>query len=179
MRVDRRTVLSWGLAGACACLPGVARAALSDAGERKLAFLNLHTGETLDTTYWADGGYIPESLSAIDRVLRDHRSGEVERIDPRLLDLLHSLQGRMESKAAFHVISGYRSPNTNSTLRTTGGGGVAKKSLHMRGMAIDIRLPGHRLLDLHRAAKSLKQGGVGLYRTSDFVHVDVGRVRYW
>ena len=94
-------------------------------------------------------------------------------------DLLHALQDRTETTGAFHVISGYRSPKSNTMLRGKGGGGVAKRSLHMKGMAIDIRLPGHDTRDLHRAAKSLKRGGVGYYRKSDFVHVDVGRVRYW
>ena len=160
-------------------MPGLARAAVPPDGERRLAFQNLHTGERLSTAYWADGGYLPEALKEIDTLLRDHRTGEVSTIDPRLLDLLHALQDRTETTGAFHVISGYRSPKSNTMLRGKGGGGVAKRSLHMKGMAIDIRLPGHDTRDLHRAAKSLKRGGVGYYRKSDFVHVDVGRVRYW
>jgi uncharacterized protein YcbK (DUF882 family) len=111
-------------------------------------------------------------------VLRDHRTDEVAEMDPRLLDLLFNLQGKLGASTPFHVISGYRSPRSNAML-VAKGGGVAKKSLHMQGKAIDIRLPGRELADLRKAALGLKAGGVGYYPKSDFVHVDVGRVRHW
>ena len=145
---------------------------------RTIAFHNLHTGEHLETTYWAEGNYITPALKHIDHVLRDFRTGDVARIDPRLLDLLHVLRSKMESSEPFHVISGYRSPKTNDTLAQQSNG-VAKKSLHMKGMAADVRLPGRALSGLKDAAASLKLGGVGYYPSSDFIHVDVGRVRYW
>jgi uncharacterized protein YcbK (DUF882 family) len=129
-------------------------------------------------TYWAEGNYITPALKDIDHVLRDFRTGDVARIDPRLLDLLHLLRSRLESTEPFHVISGYRSPKTNGTLAQQSSG-VAKKSLHMKGMAADVRLPGRVLSDLKGVAVSLKLGGVGYYPKSDFIHVDVGRVRYW
>lgn len=147
-------------------------------GERRLSFHNLHTGENLSATYWADGAYVAEELSAVDRILRDFRTGEVRPIERGLLELLHALAGRMEATAPFHVISGYRSPKTNAVLAAASSG-VAKKSLHTRGMAIDVRLPGRRLADLRWAAIALGRGGVGYYPGSDFVHVDVGRVRAW
>ena len=178
--IGRRSLLVAGAAaGLAALIPGVVRAAVPEAGARRLAFHNLHTGERLSTVYWADGGYLPDAMAEIDSLLRDHRTGDVAPIDARLLDLLHALHGRIEADGPFHVISGYRSPRSNTLLRAKGGGGVAKRSLHMKGMAIDIRLPGRDTRDLHRAARSLKGGGVGYYRKSDFVHVDVGRVRYW
>jgi uncharacterized protein YcbK (DUF882 family) len=148
------------------------------ATDRTIAFHNLHTGENLKTTYWAEGRYIVSSLKDIDFVLRDFRTGDVAKIDPQLLDLLHILRSRMESGEPFHVFSGYRSPKTNSELAQLSNG-VAKKSLHMRGMAADVRLPGRALSDLKHVAASLKLGGVGYYPKSDFIHVDVGRVRYW
>ena len=146
--------------------------------DRSLTFHNLHTGERLQATYWSDGHYVPSGQQEIDWILRDFRVNEVHHIDPAVLDLLHALQRRLERHNPFEVISGYRSPHTNAMLAARSEG-VAKHSLHMQGKAIDIRMRGVPLLTLHRAAVSLRAGGVGLYRTSDFVHVDVGRVRYW
>jgi uncharacterized protein YcbK (DUF882 family) len=147
-------------------------------GERRIAFYNIHTSETLDTVYWAEGAYVTEGLGAVDRVLRDFRSGEVQAIDPELIDLLHRLHERLGGREAFQVISGYRSPTTNAMLRKQSGG-VAKRSYHMRGMAIDVSLPGIELAQLRKAALSLKGGGVGYYPKPGFVHLDTGRVRRW
>lgn len=146
--------------------------------ERILTFRNLHTGEKLRATFWAQGDYIREELGAVNRVLRDHRSGDVHPMDPKLLDLLYVLQQSVGVKGAFHIISGYRSPATNQKLRAKSSG-VAKKSLHMQGKAIDIRLPGCELKQLRNAALALKAGGVGYYPSSNFLHVDTGRVRNW
>jgi len=98
-----------------------------------------------------------------------------------VFDLLTELGGTLETDQPFHIISGYRSPQTNALLRERGGAstGVASHSLHMVGQAIDIRVPGVTLDHLRDAAKSLKIGGVGFYPDLNFVHVDVGRVRYW
>ena len=156
----------------------VLQASLQRAPERSLAFRNLHTGETLRSTYWAQGAYLKDELKGVNQVLRDHRSGEVYPMDPKLLDLLYLLQQTTGISGAFHIISGYRSPQTNQKLRTKSGG-VAKRSLHMQGKAIDIRLPGCELKQLRDAALSLKAGGVGYYAKSDFIHVDTGRVRRW
>ena len=115
----------------------------------------------------------------VNRVLRDHRSGDFYPMDPDLLDTLYLLQQSVGVSGAFHIISGYRSPSTNEKLRASGGGGVAKRSLHMQGKAVDIRLPGCGLKDLRNAALELKAGGVGYYAKSNFIHVDTGRVRRW
>jgi uncharacterized protein YcbK (DUF882 family) len=175
---SRRRVLGVGAAAAFAAASFSASAALPRAAPRTLAFNNLHTGEELRTVYWADGGYVPDSLREIDHVLRDHRTGEVLEIDPALMDLLFALRRRLKSDAPFGVISGYRSPATNARLRQAGGG-VAVRSLHTVGKAIDIRLPGRRLTALRDAALALRGGGVGYYPRSAFVHVDTGRVRSW
>jgi uncharacterized protein YcbK (DUF882 family) len=161
-----------GLAGA------VAARADGEVPARSLSFLNTHTGERLRATYWEHGAYLPDALAGIDSVLRDHRSGDVARIEPRLLDLLHTISLQLDARGPFHVISGYRSPATNASLRAQGRK-VAKSSLHMKGMAADVRLPGVPLLTLRDAARALRGGGVGCYPLPDFVHVDVGRIRYW
>lgn len=146
--------------------------------ERALQFYNLHTGEHLKTPYWSEGQYLDEGLTQINNVLRDHRNGEIIEMDLRLLELLHDIQIKLGSKQPFNIISGYRSAETNQLLRKNSSG-VAKKSLHMQGMAIDIRLPDIHLRDLKVSALELGRGGVGYYPGSEFVHLDVGRVRFW
>jgi uncharacterized protein YcbK (DUF882 family) len=152
--------------------------ALADTAPRTVAFHNLHTGESLKALYWENGEYVPDALSAVNYLLRDFRNGEVHTIDPKLIDLLTTLSARVDTSTPFQVISGYRSPATNAMLHAHSDG-VAKSSLHMQGLAIDIRLADVDLDRLHRAALGLAAGGVGYYPTSDFVHVDVGRVRRW
>lgn len=179
--LTRRNFLATGAVLAAACLfPRKAVAAVSKffPDERALQFYNTHTDEQLEAVYWNAGTYVPEALSDINHILRDHRTGAVKDIDPRLLDLLHALGQKMDSSGPFHIISGYRSPETNSLLHILSKG-VAGHSLHIDGKAIDMRLPGHELKTVHRAAVDLQMGGVGYYPQSDFVHVDVGRVRYW
>ncbi|MBV9512046.1 MAG: DUF882 domain-containing protein [Caulobacteraceae bacterium] len=159
-------------------LPSTAPAPAAASGMRSVSLQNLHTGEAMQGVYWADGDYIPEVLDAVNLHLRDYRTGAVHVIDPKLLDLLDALSSLTETKGSFQVISGYRSPETNALLCERSGE-VAKHSLHMEGMAIDIRLADVDLDHLHKAALSLGRGGVGFYPTSDFVHVDVGPVRTW
>lgn len=174
--LHRRKFLITGLgAGLGLMMP---RAAALGGSTRNLAFRNLHTGETLSATYWSAGHYCPKPCQQIDRLLRDHRTGEVAPISRRLLDALYELHNRIPVDGPFEVISGYRSPRTNAKLAAARSG-VARKSLHMKGMAIDIRVPGFSLKRLHKTAVAMKAGGVGYYPRSGFIHVDVGRVRYW
>ncbi|MBA4503426.1 YcbK family protein [Marinobacterium marinum] len=176
-RLRRRLI--GGLVGSAALfhLPA-ARANIAALSGRELMLDHLHTGEQLSTTYWVEGRYISTSLAQINHLLRDFRTGEEHPIDPKLLDLLHRLRRLTGNSNPFQIISGYRSPKTNAQLRSASGG-VAKKSLHMQGRALDIRLPGTALSELHRLACEAKVGGVGLYTRSNFVHIDTGRVRYW
>jgi uncharacterized protein YcbK (DUF882 family) len=176
--VGRRSVLRLGMAGLAGFAASPALAAVGNVRERKLALHNLHTGETIRTTFWTDGVYQVDALRDIDFVLRDFRTGDVTEIDPELLSLLHRITQATGVDKPFEVISGYRSPKTNAALASNSSG-VAKRSLHMQGMAVDIRLPGMRLAHLRDAAKSLKTGGVGYYPKSNFIHVDTGNVRYW
>jgi uncharacterized protein YcbK (DUF882 family) len=182
-RVGRRGFLGLGVAAAAAALSPtrVAAASINGAAERSLSFFHTHTGERLSCVYCLGGDYRARALEDINFILRDFRANEVKPIDPQLLDLLHELHGVLEVDQPFHIISGYRSPATNAMLRARGGAqsGVASGSLHMVGKAIDIRIPGVALDRLRQAARSLKRGGVGYYPSSNFVHVDTGRVRYW
>lgn len=146
--------------------------------ERKLSLQNLHTGESLKATYWAEGQYQTDELAAINRILRDHRTGDIHPIDNGLLELLNTLHHKVDGKQAFQIISGYRSAKTNAALNNKSSG-VAKKSLHMQGKAIDIRLPGCQLANLRKAAIDCQMGGVGYYPKSNFIHIDTGRVRRW
>jgi uncharacterized protein YcbK (DUF882 family) len=146
--------------------------------ERAVALYNTHTGESVNAVYWVQGQYLPEAMSAVDRVLRDHRTDEIKPIDPQLLDLLYAISKELECPHPFDVISAYRSPTTNAYLRFMSRR-VAEHSLHMDGKAIDLRIPGWASHTVRRVAVDLRRGGVGYYPRSNFVHVDVGPVRYW
>jgi uncharacterized protein YcbK (DUF882 family) len=146
--------------------------------ERTLSFLHTHTGERLRVTYHAGGEYVADSLAQLNRLLRDFRTGEAAEMDRALFDQMHRL-ARACGGGTFEIISGFRSPATNSMLRQTGGGGVARNSLHLQGRAIDIRLSGCDTAELRRAAVAMGSGGVGWYPRSDFVHLDTGRPRTW
>lgn len=182
IRYHRRDFLKLGtiaMVGSLFPFPALAAVSKHHTGpERTLAFYNTHTAETVRVCYFKDGAYQPEALKKINHVLRDHRTNEIKSIDPDLLDVLHTIQGRLDITAPFHVISGYRSPKTNEMLRRSSSG-VARKSMHTHGKAIDIRLPGCPTKRLHNVCLELKAGGVGYYAKSDFVHVDTGRVRSW
>jgi uncharacterized protein YcbK (DUF882 family) len=178
----RRELLRTGLAAAAGAVTlghAIPALAFADAkGARRLGFKHLHTGETLDVAYWENGAYVPDALGAVNHVLRDWRTGDVHVIEPKLLDLLTALQTRLDKQERFEVICGYRSPATNAMLHEQSSE-VATHSLHLVGQAIDIHLPGVELATLRDAASSLQLGGVGYYPQSDFVHVDIGRVRHW
>lgn len=157
----------------CSALP-----AMAVVEQHHLSFSHTHTDETLSLVYKQNGRYLPDALQQINHLLRDFRTEEVHPIDPGLLDILYTLQQSSGGQGRFEIISGYRSPKTNNMLRGKSGK-VAKRSLHMLGKAIDIRLTGMDTQKLRNTALKLKQGGVGYYRRSDFVHIDTGRVRTW
>lgn len=172
----RQFLTAAAIAGAAVLLP---RPLQARGAPRSLDFLNTHTGETLlDLEYFTGAGYVPSALEEVNHCLRDWRTDEVHPIDPALLDYLHGLVQATGSRRPFEIISGYRSPATNAMLRSQSSK-VSANSLHMQGRAIDIRLPDVPLDRLRRAALSLRKGGVGYYPSSNFVHVDTGRVRTW
>jgi len=159
-------------------LAGWRPAAAQAAAERRLVIHHQHTGEWLRAVYFADGRYQSEGLREINRVLRDWRTEQVMAIDPRVLDIVHYLQRRLELAGPLEVVCGYRSPATNAMLWRTSRG-VAKDSLHMAGKAIDIGFRGPALAAVHRAALELGAGGVGYYPASGFIHLDSGAPRQW
>jgi uncharacterized protein YcbK (DUF882 family) len=169
--VTRRAIIAGG--AAFAALP------LSAASEKRLRITSIHTGEKVDALFWANGRYRPDALRVLERFMRDHRTGEVHPIDPELFDLLHRVQLAVGGEGkSFEMISGYRSPATNASLKAQGRA-VATRSQHSRGTAIDVRLPGIDTDRLRAAGRAAGVGGVGSYPDLDFVHLDTGRVRFW
>jgi uncharacterized protein YcbK (DUF882 family) len=160
---------------------GVAYAAAPAAGagsRRSLELKNLHTGEVLKVTFDRGPGPDPQTLAKLQHLLRDYRVNEEHTIDPALYGLLSDLAEATGHEARYEVISGYRSPGTNAKLHSEGHA-VAEHSQHMEGRAIDVRLIGCELTVLRDAALKAARGGVGFYPSSNFVHVDTGRVRAW
>jgi uncharacterized protein YcbK (DUF882 family) len=170
------------LFGACAGVAAMAAPAVLRAqtlgGVRRAILHNLHTGDRFDEVFYANGSYVPGALAEAMRVLRDWRNGEEHAMDPRLFDTLHEISARLDTNQPFQVISGYRSPRTNAALHARSSG-VAEHSQHMLGKAMDIRVQGVDLRRLRSAALDVSAGGVGYYPVSNFVHVDVARVRQW
>jgi uncharacterized protein YcbK (DUF882 family) len=147
--------------------------------DHSLRLFNTHTGERMDIVYRSGNQYISTALAKLDYFLRDHRTGDVRHLDPRLYDILSDLTVSIGHPGGeIDIVCGYRTSSTNESLRahTTG---VAKNSLHIRAEAIDLRMPGIDTLTLRMAALALRRGGVGYYPHSDFIHVDTGRVRQW
>jgi uncharacterized protein YcbK (DUF882 family) len=158
--------------------PVLAAVAPGAAEHHILSFYNIHTGEALKTCYRANGRLIHRAVDRISHIMRDHRTGEIKPVDPRLLDLLHHIVREVKPRSPISIISGYRSPRTNESLRKITAG-VAKKSLHIQGRAIDIRIPGYQTSALRELAIDLHTGGVGYYSKSDFVHLDTGPFKVW
>jgi uncharacterized protein YcbK (DUF882 family) len=176
--LGRRGFIALSTAAGCAFPFAACRPARAARPARELSFHSLRTDETLTAVYREDGRLLPDGLAQLDYILRDYRTGDVRPIAAGLLDLVHELKQAMDYRQPIDVISGYRSPATNAMLAARSKR-VAKNSYHLRGMAVDIRMPGRPLAELRDAALSLRRGGVGYYPESDFVHVDVGPVRSW
>lgn len=145
--------------------------------KQPMSFYHTHTGERL-TIHYSCAGCSPATWNKLNRFLRDFRTDTVHPIDPALLDILYQVQQKSDSRGVIEIISGFRSAETNKRLRLNSTG-VAKKSLHMKGQALDIRLTHLDTKDLRDVAVSLRKGGVGYYAKSDFVHIDTGRFRTW
>jgi uncharacterized protein YcbK (DUF882 family) len=158
---------------------GSSAASLPDQSEYQLHLYNVHTREQLDVVYRHGNQYDSGALARVNEYLRDYRTGAIREYDPHVLDLLHDVVASVgHADGQIQVVCGYRTPHTNEYLRMHGHG-VARHSLHMQGMAIDIRVQGVSAAKLRDAALALHRGGVGYYADSNFVHVDTGRVRRW
>ena len=177
--LGRRQLLT-GASAAVAALaaPAIVRAQGMVSGVKRALLHNLHTGDTFNDVFYANGRYVPGALAEAMRVLRDWRNGEEHPMDPGLFDAMHDINTRLETNRPFQVISGYRSARTNAMLHARSSG-VASKSQHTLGKALDVRIEGVDLRNLRKAALDVNAGGVGYYPVSNFVHVDVGRKRQW
>lgn len=165
------------LGGAVIC-PNLMAQTESLVSQKILNVYNIHTGESIKATIWDEGEYQMDELARLDNLMRDHRSGEVKAIDRDMYELLFQLQQTFNPKQSINIISGYRCQATNNMLRGRSSG-VAKKSMHTQGRAIDFAIPGVNHQSLCKAAISMQAGGVGSYPRSGFVHIDNGRVRRW
>ena len=143
-----------------------------------LRMRHLHTGETLRVANDAALDRPPVFLATLNHFLRDHYSGDQARMDPALLDQICCLHRTLQGAGDIEVISGYRSAATNDRLRRRGGG-VASRSQHVLGRALDLRMTGVPLTLLRDAALDMRAGGVGFYPESNFLHIDTGPVRRW
>jgi len=179
--IDRRRFIK---TGAMALIAGILPEPIRAFSEsslflnRRLFLYNTHTGEKIETDYCIKGKYCPEALSAIDHILRDHRTEDACPMDVKLLDQLFTISKTLNINEPYHIISGYRSPTTNAMLCKIRSG-VARNSYHIKGRAIDIRIPGVHLSQLKNTAIRMKAGGVGYYPKSDFIHLDSGPIRHW
>lgn len=180
MVVGRRQLLKYSLAalasGMTVSSPDLY--AKTTSKRRHIHLKNMHTGEEDRLLFWKNGEYRSSALKQINYLLRDHRNDQIAEIDKNLIEAIYDIHAKVNAPYGIEVYSGYRSPETNQALRQKNSA-VAKKSLHMYGKAVDIRLPGVDLSKLHKAAVSLGQGGVGYYKRSGYIHIDTGRVRHW
>ncbi len=176
---SRRTLLK-GIAagGLITALPGTSMAGRLSLPHYKVHLINAHTNEKFHGVYRVGNRYVPDALRKINSFMRDFRTNDVRSIDPKLIDILASIQVRSRQTTPIEILSGYRSPKTNNMLRKTSSG-VAKKSYHLKGKAADLHIPGYSTNRLRKIATDLGVGGVGYYPRSDFIHVDTGDVRTW
>lgn len=185
--LNRRDVLKAGLTGMLGILPVLvigslpaqaSTMALPKADAFNITFRNQHTGESFSGAYRVGGKYLPDAFEQINAVLRDFRTGEVFPVDPRVIDILYMAHRKAGASHPFEILSGYRSPRTNSML-VRSSEGVAQHSLHLTGQAVDVRLPGYSTKKLRNLAVNIRAGGVGYYPDSNFVHIDTGKIRTW
>jgi len=172
--ISRRAFIQ-GLTAIAVSYP-LAKACGSEPAERAISLYNVHTDEALGITYFSDGRYDYEALGKINHLMRCHYENEVKPIDIRVLDLLCDIKDGLGKEKRVEVISGYRSLGYNEYLRTRSKK-VARDSYHLQGLAVDFTVSGISKETLSNLARSFYAGGVGKYQ--EFVHIDVGPVRYW
>lgn len=162
-------------------LPGQSKTVrIANADAKTITIQSTHTGERLRAKFVSNGLYDEGALAELNHLLRDHRNGKVRDIDHELFDTAHeiAMRTRGHDRAILHLVSGYRSPETNKLLRSKSGG-VAKNSYHVRGRAMDMFVDGAKIKDVHVAALKSSDGGVGYYPSSNFIHIDTGPERSW
>ena len=176
--LGRRGLLRAAVGAAFLCTAAPPVFAQGAGGAKTVRIRRVQTGESFEGIYWRDGRYDREALRRLDVVFRDPSMDEVTPMDPRLFDVLNAVARAVGSDEYFEVISGYRAPETNAS-RARQSRRVSRVSLHMSGMAADVRLPGRNSLELARVAADMQTGGVGLYRRDGFIHLDCGPARRW
>jgi uncharacterized protein YcbK (DUF882 family) len=179
--ITRRGLLGVFAAAAVVAAPTVSNAfgLLRGAGDiRRVKMYSGRSGESIDAIYWIDGEYIPEVLKEINYFMRDLRADATMKMSPQNLDIIAATHHLLDVKEPYMLLSGYRSPATNAMLRERSRG-VARNSLHMKGMAADLRLKSRTVSQMGKAAQACSAGGVGQYYRSNFVHMDCGPVRTW
>ncbi|NOD29516.1 MULTISPECIES: YcbK family protein [Ruegeria] len=179
--LTRRALLGAFAATAVAAAPTYSKAAgfLRGGGDiRRIRMYSGRTGERLDMIYWVDGKYIKDAVKEVNHFMRDWRTDHVKSIDLRTIDIMAASHNLLDVNEPYMLLSGYRSPQTNAMLRARSRG-VARKSLHMKGQAADLRLSSRSVSQMAKAAMSCRAGGVGQYYRSNFVHMDCGVVRTW
>ena len=177
----RRKFVNFSMAGFAVLASGALKVMPASARQTigyEVSIKNAHTGERFQGVYRIGSYYVPSAFRKINRVLRDHRTGDIMPMDPKLIDTLSQIQRDCNCSQAIEVLSGYRSPKTNSMLRRNSSG-VAKNSYHLKGQAADRQVPGSSTSKVRNTARALRVGGVGYYPRSGFVHVDTGPVRQW
>lgn len=181
MDKTKRRFMKWAGAMTAGVVCGVVNVLPASARETigyKVSIHNVHTNETFSGVYRVGKYYSPKAFRKISKLMRDHRTGGVHHIDPRLIDILSRVQKQCRCNKPIELLSGYRSAKTNNMLRSKSRA-VAKNSYHMKGQAADIQIPGASTKTMRNAALSLRAGGVGYYPRKSFVHVDTGDVRSW
>ena len=179
--ISRRGLLGAFAATALIAAPTYSNAAgfLRGAGDiRRLKMYSRRTGESLDVIYWIEGDYIKDALTEVNWFMRDWRRDRSRAIDTRTVDIIAATQQLLDTPTPFLMLSGYRTAETNALLRKRSRG-VAKNSLHVKGLAADLRMQGKSVSQVARAAASCAAGGVGRYSRSNFVHIDCGEKRLW
>jgi len=143
---------------------------------RRLYLHHAHTGEVFNGIYRDDGGPIPEAMVDLATFLRDHHEDQT---GPIYLDTLDFLADVLKAANQAHatVLSAYRTKKTNAMLSARIFG-VAEKSQHLAGRAVDITLDS-KLSTAAVSARRMSRGGVGWYPSNHFIHLDSGPIRTW
>ena len=170
-------VVIGGILSGCATSPPVTTA---DA-PRSVTLLHPASGESVSVTYWRPGqGYDQRAMGEIVDIFRDRRTGDASPIDPGLIDYMVELRDRLgvAEETPIHLTSGYRSQATNAALSRSSPN-VAENSYHIRGQAMDFRIPGVPAQRVADVAAGMHRGGYAAYAHTGHVHIDTGPYRTW
>lgn len=144
---------------------------------RKVNLYRNDTKESAELIYHANGQLNEREYQYVCHILRDVRQNKAVYMDPKLLDLICATQAWLKHygyNGPIYINSGYRSAKTNGSLE-----GAAKNSMHLYGKAVDFRVPGLTPMQIAQIAAKFQAGGIGIYPTSNFIHLDTGGVRVW